>query len=258
MKRTNFWMGALIAFLSAIANIIMIAIVVKMYQGEETFGITVNGVLHEVSYGTLALVVFPALIVLNFWSATHRPGNFFFRWVVDFFPSLALFLTVVVFAVLSGIAIFSVSGPSPSLSLLVLLSALFVWGLVDLFGNQRKNVNDIMARKDLMAGSSGVGGMGGVPDQTLRLKQRSGKPELSMKPRILIEDPEYVIERNGEYVPFNPDDMLARLTMRGEAFFQDPSSVPVEIADIEYRIVDRRPAPAAAPADRTPAPAEET
>lgn len=75
---------------------------------------------------------------------------------------------------------------------------------------------------------------GTVPDKTVRLKSRSGKPEFSVQPRILVEDPVYVVRDGDGYVEMNGDNLpgLNRLVLRSSAFLANPASVPTNIIEL--------------------------
>jgi hypothetical protein len=198
MHRTNPVFGALVALLAAAANIATIVILLyRMFWLQETSFKYDGG---EISYFSGALVAIPLLVLLNVMSARLRPASRFFRWVVDFIPSLALLLTVIAIA---GLTILTTIRPPQSFEFLLLLTGLFIWGLADVFYNQRQNVNDLLAGN--LNATAGTVTQGGLPEQNTEVVHNVTR-------RIRFNDVYEQVQGDGSVVPMDsPDPWLTQV-----------------------------------------------
>src|SRR6201999_3434603 len=132
--------GAFMTIIAAIMNVATAAVLGRMlFFSEMNLTLDTGTTKFEVPYLQLALVAVPVLILANIFSARYRPNNWFFRWVLDFIPSVGLLL--VVMGVI-GLSLFV--WPAP-LGLLLLAAGLLVWSLFDVFWNQQSNVGELIS-----------------------------------------------------------------------------------------------------------------
>jgi hypothetical protein len=125
--------GALVCIADAIWKTISIAVLIRAFMYAEST-ITYHGV--TVSLLDLAPGAIVVMAILDVMSAVMRPGHWFFRWFVDFVPSL-------VFALLAlAAAVMATWDPYQAITLqgLLVVWPVAVWGIFDSTWNQKRNI----------------------------------------------------------------------------------------------------------------------
>jgi hypothetical protein len=146
IRKNDPFTGAIYTILAAIMTVMTIVIVIHIaHGGTNLYQLTSKFFdrddflqLSRIPYPMGMLLALPILWILNSWSSRFRPDHWFWRWVVDFGPSVTL-LAVIVFAI---IKLFLDGQLSIDSDVSWLLFGLLVYALYDVRGHQKQNASE--------------------------------------------------------------------------------------------------------------------